>query len=95
MRLLTLLIFLCTTKVSAGLYQEYVYHEQPQRNRYQDKLARKSQAALMSFKRVKTRLKYFEFKIKKMTFGEYTDDVLLLTPLVTGKFELNINKLNF
>ena len=51
--------------------------------------------ALMSYDIVEERAEYFIFKIKKLTFGDYTDQVLILSPLITGNFEFHAMKMKF
>ena len=51
--------------------------------------------ALMSYDKVEERANYFVFKLKNMTFGDYTDQVLIITPFITGQLEFTFNEVNF
>ena len=56
---------------------------------------RKTTDALLSYDLVERRADYFVFKLKNLTFGEYSDQVLLFAPVVTGKVEVRAYDLKF
>ena len=58
-------------------------------------LESKTRDALMSYDFIEERANYLTNKIKNITFGEYADHVLLVTPFLTGQFEFNMNDINF
>ena len=54
-----------------------------------------SAKALLSYDAIKDRTDELVLKIKRKTFGEYSDEVLLLLPFVTGEVEFTISDLRF
>jgi hypothetical protein len=79
---------------AASGYDEFVYQEEPEISEHQSKFATKTKAAFESFQIVRDRTKYLELKVRNLTFGEYTDQVLYVAPLITGKVEVQIEKFN-
>lgn len=91
------LMYILNTFISAHAasgYDEFVYQEEPEISQHQAKFATKTKAAFESFQIVRDRTKYLEFKLRNLTFGEYTDHVLYVAPLITGRVEVRIEKIN-
>lgn len=59
------------------------------------KMVKKTTDALLAYDLIERRADYFVFKLKNLTFGEYSDQVLFLAPVVTGKVEVRAYNLNF
>lgn len=53
-----------------------------------------TQKAFTSYKFVGERLDYFGHKLRKITFDEYTEDLLLIAPFVSGNFTFKIWDVN-
>lgn len=51
-----------------------------------------SREALMSYDFIVERSNYLIYKIKKLTFGEYADQLLILAPLVSGNIEFQAHR---
>lgn len=64
------------------------------KNKFQSQFAERTKDALLSYDYIEDRADYLVFKLKKLTFGEYSDHVLYLAPLVTGKVEINAYRVN-
>lgn len=64
-------------------------------NPNQGRAANMTRDALMQVDGVQERADYFVYQIKKLTFGEYTDDVLIITPFITGDLQFTANDINF
>lgn len=58
------------------------------------KLIDKTKDALLSIDYIEKRADYFVFKLKNLTFGEYTDNVMYIAPLATGKVEFSMYDVN-
>ena len=88
-----LLLFSCS--VFANYADTYLLDiEEPQVNPHQSKAGSRTTAALLSIDAVQERADYLVFKLKNLTFGEYSDDVMIITPFLTGKIEFNANRFN-
>lgn len=48
--------------------------------------------ALMSYDFIVERSNYLLYRFKKLTFGEYADEVMILAPIISGQFELKAYK---
>ena len=55
----------------------------------------KTKDALLSYDYVEERADYLTFKLKNLTFGDYTDQVLYVAPLFTGRLEFSIQRVRF
>ena len=55
----------------------------------------KTKDPLFSYGLVEERAEYFAFKIKQLTFGEYTEQVLFISPLITGNLEFHAMDMKF
>ncbi len=73
---------------------KYFDTEEPQFSRGKGKLATKTKDALLSFDYVEERADYFVFKLKNLTFGEYSDNIMYIAPLVTGNIEFSMYDIN-
>jgi hypothetical protein len=69
--------------------------EEAQVSLVQDKALDITRDALLSIDYIENRTNYFLFKLKNMTFGNYTDEVMILAPFVTGRFEFSMYDLSF
>jgi len=61
---------------------------------YQDKMLDKTKDALLSFDYIEDRADYLVFKLKNLTFGDYSDNVMYVTPLVTGSVVMSAYNFN-
>lgn len=64
-------------------------------NPNQNKFLDLTKDALLSYDRIEERTNYFAMKIKNRTFGEYTDNILVLAPALTGKVLLKVYGVEF
>ena len=85
------------TKAFAGYsyYSLLVDQEEPQVSLGKGKFESKTKDAFFSYEQVEERADYFAFKLKNLTFGEYTEQVLYAAPLITGRVEFSIERINF
>jgi hypothetical protein len=72
----------------------YLDLEEPQKTVGEGKLVSKTKDALMSFDYIEDRADYLVFKFKNLTFGEYTDDIMYISPLVTGDIQISMYDIN-
>lgn len=63
-------------------------------NPNQGQAANVTRDALMSVDGVQERADHFVYQIKKLTFGDYTDDILIITPFITGDVQFTANDFN-
>lgn len=82
-------------KASTSLYQSFIDREEPQKTLGEGKLVSKTRDALLSFDYIEQRADYLVFKIKNLTFGEYSDNILFIAPLVTGNVQFSMYDINF
>lgn len=61
----------------------------------EDKMFRQTRSALMKYELVQEKSKYWADRLEKMLLGDYAEKVLVIAPLVTGKFEFNAMDMNF
>lgn len=96
MRLL-LLLTIFSFNARANYYYElhYTEEQEPEKSRVQDKALTRTRTALMRFKQVRQRTKYFTRKLKNLTFGEYSDEVMYLAPFVSGEFQFSVSDIDF
>jgi hypothetical protein len=79
----------------------YDYHsllidfEEPVRTQGAGLFEAKTKDALLSYSVVEERADYFTFKLKNLTFGEYSDQILYVAPLITGRVEFSIHRVSF
>lgn len=59
------------------------------------KMLDKTQEALLSYTIVKDKSDEILEDVKRMTLGEHSDKLLILAPLITGKFEFNASNVSF
>ena len=79
--------------VSANYVNTYLLDlEESDKNENQSKAGVKTKDALLSIDAVEERADYLVFKLKNLTFGEYSEDVMLIAPLVTGELEFSANE---
>lgn len=52
--------------------------------------SKKTTEALLSYPKVAKRAEYWGYRLQKMAFGEYADEVLMVSPLVLGKIEFKL-----
>jgi hypothetical protein len=89
-------IFLLSSSVEANTFQYHYFDlEEPQRTLGKGKLVSKTKDALFSFDYIEDRADYLVFKFKNLTFGEYTDSLMYVAPLVTGNIEFSMYDINF
>ncbi len=79
----------------AYLYESYLDQEEPPKSKAQGKLVSKTKDALLSIDYIEDRANYFVFKLKNLTFGDYSDEVMYLAPIVTGNLEFKVQGVNF
>ena len=89
----TIILLLFVTKVAIALPMLEV--EESYKNNNQDKLLTKTKDALLSFDHVEERADYFVFKLKNLTFGEYSENVMYLAPVLSGNVEFQAQNFNF
>lgn len=91
------LLLFCSLRANAGnsYFSSLVDNEEPAVSPYQNMFQSKTKDALLSYNLIEERANYFVFKFKTLTFGEYTDQLLYAAPLVTGKVEFSISRINF
>lgn len=75
-------------------YELLVENEEPEISKYQSKFLDKTKDALLKIDHIEERADYFIFKLKNLTFGEYSDNVLYLAPLVTGDIQVQAYNFN-
>lgn len=95
---LTISMFIGSSKMAFAEYSYFsllIDEEEPVISLHQDKLEAKTKDALLSYEFIEERADYFAFKLKNLTFGEYTDQVLYVAPLFTGRLEFSIHRFNF
>jgi len=68
--------------------------EDSQVNPHQNQAGNRTTAALLSIDEVQERADYFVYKFKQLTFGEYSDDVMIIAPFITGRVEFSANRFN-
>ncbi len=68
--------------------------EEPQRSQGEGKLVSKTKDALLSFDYIEKRADYLVFKLKNLTFGEYSENVMYIAPIITGNLEVNVHGVN-
>lgn len=96
MKILLILTIFCFN-VHANDYYSYrlYFQEEPESSRLNEGHAiDRTRSALMRFDIVQKRAEYFTRKLKNMTFGEYTEDIMIIAPLLTGELEFNVNDIN-
>ena len=86
-----LTFFLSHCCLGAVYDERYFDLDEPADSVGKGKLVSMSKDALMSFDYVEKRADYFMFKLKNLTFGEYSDNVLYIAPVLIGKVEVNIH----
>ncbi len=88
--------FLCINIALANsTVSNWLDAEETPKSLYQDKALDITKDALLSVDFIENRANYFIFKLKNLTFGEYSENVLYIAPLVTGKFQFSMFKLDF
>jgi hypothetical protein len=65
--------------------------EEPPVSRVQSQYLDRTKDALLSYDYIEERADYMIYKIKNMTFREYSDHVLYLAPIVTGSVQVRVN----
>ncbi len=96
-KILIFILFSCASFSSwAQSYEDKFYDlEEPTYNKHQKKAFRKTRKALLKIDAIEERANYFVFKLKNLTFGEYSDNIVYLAPIMTGKLEFSVHKFNF
>lgn len=93
LKLLICLIFILPCFCLANSEESYVDQEFTGYN--SSKMVRQTRDALLSYDLVQQRTNYWGKRLEKMIFGEYAENFLFLTPLVTGKVEFRVVELDF
>lgn len=68
--------------------------EEPEVGARQSLMLDRTKDALLSFEHIEERAEYFVFKLKALTFGDYTEDVMYIAPVITGNVELRAYNMN-
>ena len=90
-----LILSLISFSAIAGYMDQYLLEtEQSDFNPNQRDAGTVTRDALMSIEAIQERSDYLVYKLKTLTFGEYTDDVMVIAPLITGEIEFSANQFN-
>jgi hypothetical protein len=79
-------------------HSSYIIHnldyEEPEVGARQSIMLDRTKDALLSFDYIEDRADYFIFKLKNLTLGEYSEDLLYIAPAITGNVELRAYNMN-
>lgn len=94
-----LFLFLFIPYLDSLAYSNYhaqlIDLEEPQVSQGDGLFEIKTKDALLSYEIVEKKADYFAFKLKNLTFGDYSEQVLYAAPLFTGKLEFSIHRIQF
>lgn len=82
--------FNCSISFGSYFENSYLDLEEPEVTKGSGQLVSKTKDALLSFDFIENRADYFVFKLKNLTFGDYSEDVLYIAPFFTGKLEVSM-----
>ena len=85
------ILFLYSNSSIATSYTGFVELEEPQVSRVQSQFLDRTKDALLSYDYIEERADYVIFKLKNITFREYTEHILYFAPLVTGNVQVRLN----
>ncbi len=73
--------------------EKYLYYDssEPEVGQGSGQLVNKTKDALLSIDHIEERANYFVFKLKNLTFGEYSDEAMILAPFITGNISFKVN----
>jgi hypothetical protein len=95
---LKIYLILSISLISLNSYSSYIEHnldyEEPEVGASQGLMLDRTKDALLSFDYIENRADYFIFKLKNLTLGEYTDDLMYIAPALTGNVELRAYNMN-
>lgn len=95
MKVIFIIILLFTSSAFASYVDQYLLEiEESDYNANQSQAGNKTRDALMSINSIQERADYFVYRLKKLTFGEYTEDIMIITPFITGEIEFNADQFN-
>lgn len=85
---------LCTqyaAHANNAYFSQLLEQDEPEVSISQGDAANKTRDALLSYDLVEERANYFARKLRRMTFGEYADQVMIVAPFLTGQLEFNVS----
>ena len=76
--------------LAEDLYDSFLDNEEIDFNSNQTKFVDKTKDALLAVDFIEKRANYLAFKIKNLTFGNYSDHLIYVAPFITGKVEVKM-----
>ena len=92
--IVNLIILVSGSTAYANYIEQRLDLEQSPINNNQSSMLDKTKDALMSFDYIEDRADYFVFKLKNLTFGEYSEDLMYIAPAITGSVEIRAYNMN-